>query len=444
MDCILSVDVGTQSLKACAVDLQYRIIEKQQIHYSPEVKKDNHVEIDTAVLWNAFVKACRGLRNCGNIRAVSFATLCPSIVPLDSKGNPLRPLILHLDRRSYRQARFVLDTIGEDTLLKITGNPPIPGGISLTSLLWIKENEPSIYNHKSVVFGHAITFFMKKLTGNFLIDPSNASFTGLYETVKYGDWSDTLLDSLEISKDKLPQVVPSTAIGGKINTESARETGLIEGTPVVIGANDTTCAAVGAGIQETGELMNTSGTVEIMVLSLKRPLVNKKHLLRTHAYPKTWLAMRTVGAGGASIEWFRKNICSEMTKEYFYSNYLIHILSSKKATKTHFYPYLSGDRHSVKNRSAAFTRISLDTTREDLLLALVNGIVNFQIEGIKEWKKYFNLKNRIYHVGGGAQKAYTDYKQRFFKDCTFIELKDTSLIGAAKLGFDALEQGEYK
>jgi hypothetical protein len=43
--------------------------------------------------------------------------------------------------------------------------------------------------------------------------------------------------------------------------------------------------------------MNTSGTLEIMVLCLERPLVSKNHLLRTHAYPDRWLAMRTVGTG---------------------------------------------------------------------------------------------------------------------------------------------------
>ncbi|MFB0506307.1 MAG: FGGY-family carbohydrate kinase [Thermodesulfobacteriota bacterium] len=440
MNRILAIDVGTQSLRACVFDRDFIVLEKQQISYAPQVKAKNWVEIDAEVLWNAFIKACRQLKGGKEIEAISFSTLCPSLVPMDSEGNLLAPMILHLDRRSYRQAIWALGRVGEDRFLRIAGNLPIPGGISLTSLLWLKENEPSVYHRRDVIFGHGVTLFVKRLTGRFFIDPSNASFTGLYDTVAYSDWDDGLLADLEIAREKLPQVAMSTTVVGKLDGKIAASTGLPQGIPVVIGANDTTCAAVGAGITEPGKLMNSTGTVDSMVLCLDRPLTGKNHLLRTHAYPNRWLAMRIVGAGGASVEWFRRTFCQEMSRESFYNEYLATVLSASAGPEARFHPFLSGDRHRIKQKTGSFTRLSLSTTREDYLLALAYGIVSFQAEALREWRKKVPLDHHIYHVGGGASEAYTQYKQRLLKDFRFIQLGETSLKGAAKLGVEALER----
>jgi len=438
MDCILAIDVGTQSLRACILDSELSLVERQQVPYTPQVISREKVEIDAEILWDALVQACRKLKQKNRVKAITFSTLCPSLLPMDADGNPLHPIILHLDRRSYHQAQWALRRVGEEKFLNIAGNLPVPGGISVTSLLWIRDHEPEIYSKKKVCFGHAVTFFLKRLTGRFVIDPSNASFTGLYDTVGYGDWDDRLLQPLEIDKCKLPEVTMSTSIAGELIEPAARTLGLSKNTPVVIGANDTTCATVGAGVTRAGDIMNTSGTVEILVLCLEKPIVSKNHLLRTHAYPGKWLAMRTVGAGGASIEWFRTNFCREMTKETFYEDYLKQVLAPNKVPEARFYPYLSGDRHRIKRKSGAFTRMTLNTNRDDLLLALAHGIISFQIESISEWKKSVRLSNDIYHVGGGASDAYTGYKQSMLKEFRFVQLGETTLSGAAKLAEEAL------
>jgi xylulokinase len=435
---ILAIDTGTQSIKASIIDRDLNVLETSRVSYVPEVKKKNKVEIRAEVIWDAFLKACTPLKRKSEVQALSFATPCPSLLAMDSEGNPLTPIILHLDRRSHRQAVWALNRVGEDKFLRTAGNLPIPGGISLTSILWIRDTWPDIYDRKGTVFGHIVTFFMKRLTGRFVMDPSNASFTGLYDTVGYGDWDAEILDSLEIGREKLPQVVMSTTVLGELDKQLAGSTGLPEGIPVVIGANDTTCAAVGAGVTESGQLMNTSGTVEIMVLCMDHPLVSKNHLLRTHAYPGRWLAMRTVGAGGASLEWFRNSFCREMTRKTFYEEYLPGVLAESKDSDVQFHPFLSGDRHRIRQRSGAFTRLTLNNTREDCLRAMADGILSFQTKGLREWQKKVSLNNTICHVGGGASEAYTRFKQKCLKDYKFLQIGETAVIGAAKLGFEAI------
>jgi len=439
MDCILAIDVGTQSLRACIVDVELSVLERQQVHYTPQVISRDKVEIDAEILWEALIQACSKLKFKNRVSVITFSTLCPSLIAMDAEGRPLRPIILHLDRRSHRQAQWALRKVGEDAFLNIAGNLPIPGGISATSLLWVRVHEPEIYSNKNVCFGHAVTFFMKRLTDRFLIDPSNASFTGLYDTVGYGDWHEKLYEPLGIDRDKLPEVLMSTAVGGELIDTASRVLGLPKNIPVNIGANDTTCATVGAGVTEAGKIMNTSGTVEILVLCLDKPIVSKNHLLRTHAYPGRWLAMRTVGAGGASLEWFRNNFCKEMTKEAFYEEYLKEVLTPNKMPEARFHPYLTGDRHRIKRKSGAFTRLTLNTNRDDLLRALAYGIIDFQIESISEWQKQVQLSDEIYHVGGGASDAYTGYKQSILQDFRFVQLGETTLAGAAKLAMGALK-----
>jgi hypothetical protein len=48
------------------------------------------------------------------------------------------------------------------------------------------------------------------------------------------------------------------------------------------------------------------------------------------------------------------------------------------------------------------------------------------------------LQRSIYHVGGGASDAYTQYKQRLLSGFKFIQLGETTLKGAAQLGFEAI------
>lgn len=442
MDTILAVDIGTQSLKAGILDGQLNLLERQQVPLSIRVSNTNHVEMDGEEIWSALIRACQGLEQRDRAEAVVFSTLCPSLIPLDGSGNPLHPIILHQDRRSSAQARWALEAIGEDTFLNIAGNLPVPGGISLTSILWLKEHHPEIYTRSDVCFGHVATFVLKRLTGHFIIDPSNASFTGLYDTVGFSNWDERIYGPLGIDPGKLPAVKNSNTIAGVLLDTAAQRLGLPSGIPVVTGANDTTCSCVGAGVVGEGDLLNTSGTVDILVLCLDKPLISREHLLRTHAYPGKWLAMRTVGAGGGSLEWFRQNFCKEIKKEVFYSSYLKEVLENSSPARASFLPFLTGNRHQVDQATASFENLTLDTTREEMLLALLDGIVSFQFEALERWSHHVSLSDSIMHVGGGAKSSYTAFKQRKLQHHILKMLGETTLTGAGRLALDTLVSQE--
>ena len=132
----------------------------------------------------AFIAGCKALGDLlSTVEAIALSGTTPGFTAMDAEGMALYPAILMLDQRSRQQAQRIIDVVGMKTLLAETANMPVAGGCSLASLLWIKDNLPEIYG-KTAVFGHSNTFMAKWLTGSFAIDPSSASLTALYNTVK--------------------------------------------------------------------------------------------------------------------------------------------------------------------------------------------------------------------------------------------------------------------
>ena len=149
--------------------------------------------------------------------------------------------------------------------------------------------------------------------------------------------------------------------------------------------------------------------------------------------------MRTVGAGGGSLEWFRRNFCRELERETFYSSYLEDVFASSLLPQSSFLPFLSGNRHEVGHRTGSFEGLTLNTTREEMLLALLHGIVSFQFEVLDEWKKEISLNRVIHHVGGGAQSCYTAFKQKMLPGYILKNSGETTITGAAKLAIETIE-----
>ena len=84
---ILSVDVGTQSVRACVLNRKLDIIDNAKVSYFPIIKSKIMVEIEAETLWDAFIQACTELKDMPKIEGISFSTLCPSLLPMDSNGN---------------------------------------------------------------------------------------------------------------------------------------------------------------------------------------------------------------------------------------------------------------------------------------------------------------------------------------------------------------------
>lgn len=430
----LAVDIGTSRIKAAIIDNELNINSINTVDTELIIPKADFAEIDFEDILKRLIKCISIFKDeLKDIEGIGLSVLCPGLVPLDKMGNPLRNAIIHLDRRSRKQSLSALNTVGQQKFLSLTGNLPFPGGISLSSILWIKDNESPVYK-KTYKFGHTNTFLVKKLTGNFGMDPTNASLTGMYKTVDLSGWAEEIIDDLKINRGLLPEIQKSHHVAGYVNKEMSELTGIKSGVPVVMGAADTACAVLGAGLINNGDILNTTGTVEALTLTLDMPYINKKLILRAHPVFGKWLSMYIIGAGGISIEWGRKIFFQEMEKDYFYEKYLVKLLSGTDLkTIEKFQPYLCGDRLSMSGKKGGFSKLSLSSTRDDMILAIILGVIGPINKAVKNFKNITRIADTIHYTGQGNSFLY-EIKRKMFSGYNLEEINPNSaLMGAARL-----------
>ena len=449
MGYILSIDVGTTAFKAGVFTSQLKLLKEETRFYNPNVYDQGKADIDPEVWWQALLSTTKELRPyLGYIDIVSLSVTTPGLVPMDAKGQALGPAILFFDQRSNREAISIRKAIGEDIFIKEACNIPVSGGSSLCSMLWIRENQPDIWQ-KTCKFGHTNTYLTKKLTGNWAIDPSTTSITGLYNTRKDElTWLEDVLEKCGIQADKLPTLMKSYDSAGVVLPHVADQLGLSRNAIILCGGNDAVLAALSAGLKEPGQIINIAGTCEIIAACTNKPIGAKDYNIRCHVLPDRWVTFFVLNTGGKALEWFHSVFCRDMTEEQYYKTFIPQTIEQfielepydKKAIPS-YSPYLQGSRYSLENLTAGFDNITLETTREKMLIGLLRG--NFQYLGdhLINISKMLPKPDKIITTGGAANILGMDrLRKRWIGNYAFEFHNQSSLLGAAMLGNMYLER----
>lgn len=444
---VLGVDIGTTSMKMGV----YRK-EQSELALMAEFSRGYEIntyngglygDIEPSKWQDAFVAGCRELDQwTREVDAIALSGTTPGLTAIGKSGEALYPAILMLDQRSRKQAQLIIDTIGLARLLETTANMPVAGGCSLASILWIKENEPEVFR-RTAIFGHSNTFMTGWLTGVPAIDPSSASLTALYNTVKNDlSWNEEIAGAFGLSLERFPRLMQAWESPGRVRPSLARELGLNKEPPVVVGGNDAVLAAFSAGIQEAGEVINVNGTCEISLVCLPRCYPSCNYNTRVHVVEERWLTLYVMNAGGEALEWFRELFCNEMTADAFYGEFMNYAVERwlGRTSEVTYVPFLMGSRYSLEPRKAAFTGLTRQSSREELLAGLVKGLCEYQREHLKEIALEVPLKETIYVTGGAATPAVLEAKRRWMRDCRYQFIEQSSMKGAALLGLKHLTQ----
>jgi sugar (pentulose or hexulose) kinase len=444
---ILGVDVGTTGLKMGVFRVEQGSLEmvqgfskSYQIHtYNDGLFSD----IDPEIWKEAFVAGCRHLGDfLGHVEVVALSGTTPGMTSMDRDGHALYPAILMLDQRSRQEAQHIINTVGMDMLMDATGNMPVAGGCSLASILWIKNNHADLFE-KTHSFGHSNTFMARWMTGKFAMDPSSASLTALYNTSQNDlTWNRDIAQAFGLSIERLPQVIHTHESPGRVKGPLAKDLGLKKEPHVVIGGNDAVLAAYSVGIQDPGDIINVNGTCEITLVCLPKCLASKNYNVRAHVMPGRWLTLYVMNAGGTALEWFRNLFCSEMGTDPFYEDFIPRAIDAwvERESGVTYVPYLLGSRYSLEPLKAEFLGLTPETSREELLGALIKGLCQYQREHLDEIGRQVSLKEEIHITGGAVNPAIIRAKKKWMKDCDYIHEEESSMKGAALLGLKYLEQ----
>jgi sugar (pentulose or hexulose) kinase len=443
---ILAVDVGTTTFKigVFGPDLQKRCETSRE--YRINLYDQGKADIETERWWQALKDCCVEIKEfLSKVGIVSFSVTTPGLVPIDEHGNALSPAILMLDGRSHKQAREIRQLVGEEKFLRDTCNLPVSGGSSLCSILWIKENEPEIWN-ATAKFGHCNTYMVKRLTGQWAIDPSTTSITGLYNTAQHDlTWNRDVLAIAKIPESKLPPLVQSYHSVGNILPEVANELGLPEDCDVLCGGNDAVLAALSGGFTAPGDINYICGTCEITNVCVEQPISSRNFNIRCHVIPNRWVTFFVLNTGGLALEWFHSVFCRDMTRDQFFEDYVPSVLENflhsenpdrLEAEIPEWVPFLQGSRYSLEQLKAGLSGLTLETTREHILLGLIKGNNSYQGQHIKEVASLVKLGRKVMTTGGGSKiRSFLKAKERWMSGNFEYEYQDqSSLLGAAMLG----------
>ena len=446
---LLGVDVGTTSIKVAIIDEQARVLGMSSSSYRLITPNQDYAQIDTEDMWRAYLKCIRLLQEGKNIdmsrvAGISISSLCPGLAALGENGEVLTDPIIYSDRRSTEEAEMILEAVGREKLFEITANTAMAGAMSGTSMLWIKRNLPEVYE-KTKYFGHVNTLLAQRMSGNFAIDYSNASYTDLFETTGGFQWSEVLCEKIGIDMEKLPPLHASTdVVGGLIHPDLIRM-GIPRDTPVIIGGGDTACATLAAGVTKAGQVCESVGTTNVLTICVDQPKFDKGFINRCHVVEGTWIYQGALSHTGASYQWFRDNFCQDLVDRAVGTDKTAFQFMNEEADMAEpgsgglvFLPYMLGERSLIWDPYArgVFFGISLQTTRKEMNRAVMEGCGYGlrQLSEIAERVTGREIKE-FTSIGGGAKsETWAQIKADITgKDIKILDMNDMAPIGAALL-----------
>jgi len=417
---ILVHDIGTTGNKTCLFNENCELVSMDYIPYKTYYPRPGYAEQNPHDWWEAICSSTKRVLELAkiskkDIASISFSGTMMGCIPIDKEGNLLRESVpIYADDRASKQAGYIARKIGGDKIIyNLTGTGQAPNSYSISKFLWIKENEPMIYN-KTYKFLNTKDYIIGKLTGNFNnTDYSDASDMGLLDINKR-EWSKKILGVAGIDEELLPEIQESTKVIGVITQKAAEEIGLLPGTPVVMGGGDVLCTATGAGVIKEGIGFiylgsgNWFGTyAEKTKLDLKTRIVNMCHLI-----PNKYLLMNIMINGGICYQWIRDNIFDfekDLAKRIDIDPFRILDLKAESVKQNSnnliFLPYMRGMWAGTYNPYArgAFIGLSLEHGKSHIARAVLEGVA-FSIRQLIEIAENQGIQvNDIRIVGGGAK-----------------------------------------
>ncbi len=311
MEYFLSIDQGTTSTRCILFNEIGEIKLSHQVEIKQYFPDSNSVEHDGKEIINSVeecIKAVVKNIDSTSIKSVGLTNQRETTIAWSkSTGEPFHNAIVWQDTRTQDICNELLANTKLKNHFEKTGLP-IATYFSLSKILWLIRNVPSIRNglDDDVCFGTIDSWIIYNLTGKFLTDVTNASRTLMFDIYDL-DWSQGILKELGIPIDSLPKVMPSLSNFGDINK-------IMPGVPITAVLGDQQAALFGQNCTTKGDVKNTYGTGCFALTNTGEEIIKSSHgLLTTIAYQvegeKPLYALEgSVPIAGAAVQWLRDNL----------------------------------------------------------------------------------------------------------------------------------------
>lgn len=399
----IGIDLGTSAVKLLLMDESGKIHKIVSKEYPLRFPHPGWSEQDPEDWISQTMEGMKELLSeCdkSQVKGISFGGQMHGLTALDETDQVIRPAILWNDGRTGKEVEYLNSVIGKEKLSKYTANIAF-AGFTAPKILWMKANEPENYSRIRKIMLPK-DYLAYRLSGVFSTDYSDASGTLLLD-VEHKCWSKEMMDICGLREEQLPKLHESWEAVGTLKPEAASELGLSEDVKIIAGAGDNAAAAVGTatvGGRACNISLGTSGT---LFISSRKFGVDENNALHSFAHADgNYHLMGCMLSAASCNKWWMDEILK--TKDYAGEQAQIAGLGENRV----FYlPYLMGERspHNDPDARAAFIGMSMDTTREDMTLAVLEGVAFGLRDSLEVARKIGADPGRTKICGGGAKSA---------------------------------------
>ena len=398
----IGVDLGTSAVKLLLMEGDgtiRKIVSREYPLYFPH---SGWSEQNPEDWYSQTVEGIRELvRECdrSQVAGISFGGQMHGLVTLDEQDQVIRPAILWNDGRSAEETEYLNEKIGKEKLSAYTANIAF-AGFTAPKILWMRKNEPELFARvKKIMLPK--DYLAYRLSGSCCTDLSDASGMLLLD-VKNRRWSSEMLEICGITEQMLPKLYESYEVVGTLKESVADDLGLPRQVKVIAGAGDNAAAAVGTGTVGEGRCNISLGTSGTIFISSHTFGVDSHNALHSFCHADGYYHLMGCMLSAASCnKWWNETILR--TDDFAAEQAGITKLGENPVI---FLPYLMGERSPHNNPKARgmFIGMSMDTTREDMTQAVLEG-VSFGLRDSLEVARSLGIDVQRTRICGGGAKS---------------------------------------
>jgi xylulokinase len=470
---ILAIDLGTTNAKAAVVSVKGELLGTGRASIETSFTDDGGAEQDAEQVWERVLGACEealsSLSDRSEVLGIACASQYSSIVPVDSEGRPTANMVAWMDQRGSPERLSKLpggkgmkpNPFQMLRWIQVHAIPPLDSGAdSLAHMRWIKLARPEVYE-RTATFLEPMDFLTMRFSGRHVANRCSAFL--MLVTDNRGDdavYHPGLLDWSGIDPEKLPELVSLDEPIGNIRPDVAEGLGLRPDVVVFPGINDTQAGGMGAHAfkgSHAGISIGTTGVCITHVDFKKTDVLNSIATMPSPLSGKNFV-MAEAGASGKAVEYFLEKLVfaddsfgrSDLVEKFAALEQAIE-RTEPGSDGLLFVPWLTGSVTPAEDGRvrAGFLNISLQTTREHMARAVLEGVA-FNLRWVLERVDRFAKRKSshvVFYGGGALSDLWSQILADIFKvpvhqvqDPEYAATRGNALLGFHRLGMIGLDQ----
>jgi xylulokinase len=449
MRAVLTLDVGTTSVKTSLFDEGFATLAFSSREYDLLTPAKDRVELNPDTYWNAAAESIREVVGQSgvtpsDIAALTMTTQGETLIPVAADGAPLGNALVWIDARAVEETGIIAKSIGNDEFYFATGLPENGPACPVSKVLWLKRKRPEVFRetHKVLLLED---FLIARMTGAFVTNRSLVSSTGYYDINNNTYWG-RALQTIGVTDSLFPEAAACGSVVGALNAAAAGELGLSASTVVTTGAMDQICSAIGAGNVRPGMVTETTGTALVIAATTAAPDCGTPARVPFYKhYDDNFLILPYCPTAAIVMKWFKDEFCGTESDDAAYAGVSVYQKLDEIAAAVppgaggvtvlpHFAGKLSPD--TDPGARGAIHGLSLETKKGHIVRAIQESVAYMLRENLDLLSTMGISPSEIRSLGGGSRSSLWNQIKADVcgREILVMECEESTSLGAAMLG----------